>query len=147
MTGDRQNEVLPKRHADRGPMKMKITPIASASARRMRLTRTISIWSGEIVSTVAWVSYAGRKDERLSEDERGVGEDRVAALRELGLGLVACLGVPRCRQRLVGDGRVVPLNASTRRQSEGRMSPPSSRITSPGTSWARAPAARSRASA
>ena len=40
------------------PMKKKITPSASASPATMRLTRTISICSGEIVSAVAWVSCA-----------------------------------------------------------------------------------------
>ena len=50
---------------------------------------------------------AGREDERLrfAGDERGAGEQRVAAVYRIGL--VAWLGIARCRQRLAGDGRVV----------------------------------------
>ena len=110
-------------------MKKKITPSASASPATMRLTRTISIWSGEIVSAVAWVSSAifpnaecepvAKTSAFASPETSEVPASSV--LRAVHrIGLVAWLGVARCRQRLAGDGRVVHPHAERLHQTAVR---------------------------
>ena len=113
----------------------------------MRLTRTISIWSGEIVSAVAWVSCAifpNAECEPVAKTSAFASPEtsEVPASSVLRL----CIGSGSSHgsaSRDAGSDSPVTvalftrtLNASTRRQSAGRMSPASSRITSPGTSSA-----------
>ena len=82
----------------------------------MRLTRTISSWSGEMVSPVACVSSAifpnaecepVAKTSAFASPETSEVPARSVLRAVHRLGLVARLGVARDRQRFAGDGRVV----------------------------------------